>query len=351
MADRTFASIQAALATLMQDDVTSTINRSSVGFQLLDKKPARGKNITWDVKTGAARPTTAPIADGADVAVYNVDTKQPATLNFAHYHDAFAITGFAQAAAANTGNPEELRDLFKEELKDSAERLGGSMGVDVYTGNGIGDGTNIPVLGLLDPTSGGLLDSGTSGTIDRSVYTQFKGNVLDAKGQRANNELISSLNTAIYTASGKNSDLYLTSPKSFEILANSLKAQRRYVYDVTLARGQIKLDGGFFMIDWNGIPVFRDVACPAGYLVAVNTAEQFIRYMPQPSAGDFMQADKVGIMVTPETQLRASGTGVLGSLIELGKSGNKRKFEINIDWQVQSKNPNTGGFIKGLLES
>jgi hypothetical protein len=340
----TYATRGAAYATLFDARVASNINRSAVLFQLLKKLPCRGKNVTWDAKTGTAAPTTAPQAEGADVVDFLADDKQPASLAMAHYHDAFAVTGFMQAVARNTGNPEELTDAILSELKDSTDRLGASMGTHVYTGSGAAN----QVLGFFDATAGGLLNSGTYAGIDRSTYTQFKGINVDAKNQRISTGLVRELSRGIYTASGKNVEFYITTPICFDFLAESLKAQRRFVQDVSLSRGLIKLDGGFTAVDFDGVPVFRDVRCPAGYFGAFNSEEHLIRYMPQPTVEDYKRAE---VTATPEAQLKATGTGAMGKIVELAKSGDKTKIGIFIDWQVQARTPNAGGFILNCLES
>src|SRR5688500_2488261 len=119
MAVVNYASLSAALATLFEDDVSSQINRAVVLAQVLEVVPGTGKNITWAIRHGSA--TGATIADGADVSVFNNDTKAPATLDFGTYHDAFSITGKILAAARAAGNPRQLASLFVDELGDSTE--------------------------------------------------------------------------------------------------------------------------------------------------------------------------------------------------------------------------------------
>lgn len=339
----TYALRGAALATIFENKIAPQINRASVTLQLLNKIPADGKNVSWVAKVGTAVPTTAAIADGVDVTNYNADSKLAATLEFAHYHDAFAVTGFAQAAARIAGNPAQLANLLDDEANDSTDRLGAAIGTHIFTGTGAND----QMLGLIDGTAGGLLDSGTYAGIDRANYTQFKGNVVDAKNAPISSAAIRQLLRAIYTNSGKRADALVTTPIIFDQLAESLKAQRRFVQDVSLGRGQIKLDGGFTMLDFDGIPVFADVRLSAGYFCALNTTEHRIRYMPSPTSADYMNAY---VTATPEAQLKMSGTGLMGRVIKLARTGDKDKFGVFVDLQVQSRTPNAGGFIKNILE-
>jgi hypothetical protein len=143
----TLALRTAALATLFENRVANNINRSAVLLQLLPKIPADAKNISWDAQFGTAVPTTAAIADGVDVTNFNADEKIPATLAYAIYHDAFAVTGLAEAAARIVNNPTQLSDLIGDEMNDALDRLGAAIGRGIYWGTA---GSNT-MLGLCAP--------------------------------------------------------------------------------------------------------------------------------------------------------------------------------------------------------
>ena len=342
----TYALRQAALATIMEQRVAPQINRSCVLMQLLSAVPADGKNITWDVSTGTAVPTTAAIADGADIDTWNSDTKQPATLNYVVYHDAFAVTGLAEAAAAAAGNPQQLANLVDDELRDSLNRLGVSIGNDLY----VGTGASYQMTGLVDPTAGGITSTGTYAGISRGAYPQFAGNEVAGGNQRITRAMVRELKRKINKASGQFPSFYITTPESFDIFAETLQAQRRFVQDVSLqGRGPIKLDGGFEIVDFDGIPVFSDVRCPAGYFLALNTNEQRIRYMPFKSAYDILKA--VGITVSPESRLKTDSTPLMGKIKRIAPAGDKERLGIFCYLNVQSRTPNTAGCISGLLET
>jgi hypothetical protein len=142
----------------------SQINRATVLLQLVPVGNGPGKNLTWGGavrhRRSARRSPTARTS-----AAFNNDDKVPATLDYGTYHDAFAVTGKALAAAANTRNPDELADLFGDELGDSVERLAKGISQALYTG----DGSTDAIMGLCDNTAGAILDTGIYATINRVV--------------------------------------------------------------------------------------------------------------------------------------------------------------------------------------
>lgn len=348
----TYALRQAALATLFENTVASSINRSAVLFQLLPKIPADGKNITWNAKFGTAVPTTAAIADGVDVTNFNADSKIPATLNYAIYHDAFSVTGLAEAAARVAGNPSQLANLMDDEMNDALDRLGAAVGRDIYWGTG----SSNTMLGLCDPTAGAMIATGTHAGVDRSTYTQWAGNVVSAASGRLQVKQVRELIRKIKSASGKVPDFYIATPIVFDQLADQLSAQRRFVQEVNLPRAQglIKLDGGYDMIDFDGKPVFSDVrlentaSATSGLFLAINARETRLRYMPQMTAGQILK--QAGIKVTPEMQLGSATTGLMGKIIELAQTGDKRKLAIYSYIQPQVRQCNANGMLNNINE-
>src|SRR5262252_6403687 len=165
------ATIAASLTTIFEDMITSQINRATVLLQVLPVGPGTtGKNISWNARFGSA--VGGARAEGADVATLNCDDKVPATLEFGTYDDAFGVTGKAMAAARAARNPEELANLYLDELSDCVERLAKGIAIDLYTGSGAANF----ILGLV-ATGGGIMDTGTYANIDRAVRSQWQGSV------------------------------------------------------------------------------------------------------------------------------------------------------------------------------
>jgi hypothetical protein len=341
----------AALATLFEAKVQSNINRSCVGLQLFEKMAADGKNVSWDVATGTAVPTTAAIADGVDVDTFLADTKQQAVLTFAVYHDAFSISGLAEAAARAAGNPAQLADLLGDELSDSLDRLGAAIGYDFYWGTG----SSYKFQGLVDTSNGPFTDAGTYAGIARSGAAQWKGNVVDASKGRITVAKVRELVRKINIASGKSPDFYITTPIVFDQLADQLSAQRRFVQEVNLpSRGTIRLDGGYDLVDFDGKPVFKDVrlantaAADSGVFLACNSSSVRVRYLPHLPAPQILR--NAGITVTPEMQMNSAATGLIGKIEELAKTGDKRKLATYIYLTPQVRQPCANGVIQNINE-
>jgi len=345
MAARDFSSIDSALATIFENEVASQINRAVVSFQVIPSIPADGKNVSWDAKFGTATPTTAPIGDGTAVTVFNADTKVPATLQYTTYHDAFTVTGRAAAASAAAGNPSQLSNLFRDELTDSVNRLSSALGHDFY----LGTGASNQIMGLMDSTAGGIIDSGTYANISRSSQTQWKGNVVDAASSSLSFTLIRDLIRKIYVACGRKPDLFVCDPTQHEKLGLLYGAQRRYVDQVRIQGQTIKLDGGYNLLEIDGNPVVEDVQCPSGVFAGLNTREVRWRYLPQPSP-EQMQGSmgEVGLQGTPEMQFGVGAVKLMGRLKRLADTGDAANFQLIVYPQVQVRSPNTCGQIINL---
>lgn len=345
MSNRDFASIDAALATIFENEVANQINRAVVPMQVIPSIVADGKNVTWDAKFGTATPTTAAIADGAAVTTFNADTKTPATLNFTTYHDAFVVTGRAEAASRASGNPTQLSMLFRDELTDCSNRLASAIGKDFY----LGTGTSNAMLGIMDATSGGIIDSGTYAGISRGSQTQWKGTVVDAASGTLSFTFIRDLRRLIYVASGKKPDLYICDPTQHEKLGILYGAQRRYVDSVRIRGQAITLDGGYNVLEFDGTPVIEDILAPANTFIALNSREVRMRYLPQPGADSNQgSVGDVPILGTGEEQFGLAAVKMMGRLKRLADDGDSAKFQLIVYPQVQVRTPNACGFIKNL---
>lgn len=341
------STISSVLASLFDDQITMTINRSVVLGQLLEALPSAGKNLQWVPRTGTATPTTAPIADGADVSTYNSDTKLPAILGFTTYHDAFSISGRALAAARAANNPAELADLLGEELMESVTRLAAALGTHAYTGTG----SSNQILGLV-ATAGGIKSTGTYATIDRSVYTQWAATeVLNGGVPRALSfTLMRDTRRQIYQASGRKPDLIVCDPIQHEAYGKLFDAnqQRRYVQDVYLRGNKITLDGGYQVLEFDGIPVVEDHFCPTGQMLFLNTSEVKWRYLPFAASAPGMGQTEVGLHGTPEEQFGQSPMRLSARIQPLAVTGDAYKFQLLTYPQMQVKNPNTCGILGDL---
>jgi hypothetical protein len=342
------------MSLVYENNIARQINRAAPTLQILSKIPLRGqKAVDWEISTGTVNyAATAPIAAGADVTNFNRDTTTAAHLPITTYHEAFAYDGLGEAIAACSNSPSDLGNLRIYELDNASERLGSAMGLHLWTGTGASD----QVMGLIDPTSGALLDTGTYATVDKGSVTQFQGNVINAatfSGGSLTPALLRKGITKIFkTARGsKRPTLGVFSAEAFDKYAAIFDPQRRYQFVTELNVGgrQIKLDAGVDMMEFSGIPFIRDISIPettTGTLAMLNTNEVLIRYLPQPTSSELL--NNVNITVTQDGQMQSMGTGLTGKLMELARTGDRKKFAIYVYWQVQCRTPNTNLLVTGL---
>lgn len=347
MPNRDFAAASAALGTIIEPQVVSQINRAVVMARVLGVQPADNQKVTWDVRLGTS--VGAPIADGADVSTYNADTRVPASIDYGEYNDSFAITGRAMAAAMATRNPEQLANIFIEDMSDSVERLAFGIGADVYTGTGATD----RIWGLYGGAATPLGITGTYAGISRGTYSQWQSNVVDAGGKPASTGLLRDLRRKIYTASGMKHDLFICDPLQHQAIGEAMGVNRQQVDYVRRNDGMtIKLDAGYNALSFDGITVLEDVQHPAQTITAINTSFVRLRQLPAPPADIIgQQGSPIVIGGTPDEQLGPGRTNVQAFVIPFAKTGNLHKFGLYAFIQLQVKRPNTCGSIINLPAS
>lgn len=342
-----FAAITAVVAKLFNNAITTQLNRAIVLGQALDVRAESGQNIQWVARSGTEVPTTAVIADGDDVTIFNSDTREPAVLQYGTYHDAFKVSGKAMNAAWASGNPMQLATLFAEEMRYSIERLAVAVAADLYTGAG---GTDT-IMGLLDATNGAMLDSGTYAGLARSSRTYWKGNVVDALGTGLSFDNIRALNRAIYTVSGTAPDIYFCDAFQHEKLGRLYDPHRRYITDFTRNDGIArKLDGGYATsaLEFDGVIVLKDKRCPAGTFGALNSSYVSIAQLANSPKQLEYGSGIMGLAGTPETQKGAGRMGINAQILPLAQTGRAVKTALFCDPQLVSKRPNATGFITNL---
>jgi hypothetical protein len=336
--------IAATLAVIFEDQIVSQINRATVLLQVLPTGyGTTGQNIKWSARFGTA--TGGARAEGADVVTLNNDAKVPATLEYGTYDDAFGVTGKAMAAAAAARNPAELANLFVEELGDCVERLAKGIAVDLYTGTGATD----HIHGLV-ATAGGIMSTGTYAGIDRGARTQWQGTVMSngSIGRALTFDLMREMRRRIYTASGLKPDLIVTTPELHEKYGKLFGQQRRYVQEITLRGQTIKLDGGYQMLEFDGIPVLEDVDCPTGDMIFLNTRYVRVLQLPDGVNEANQSMGMLGLAGTEEEQLGMPSRKIVARINALGRNGDLYRFQLICYPQLQVKRPNSCGVITDL---
>lgn len=344
MAATDSAAIASALNQRYEDELETQINRASVALQVLPVRPGVGKNVAWDARVGTS--TAAAISDGATVTTFNADTKVPATLDFATYHDAFGVTGRAISMAYNSGGPAGLMNLFEEHLMESAERLASLINQELYTGTG---GTGPETIAGL--TSKALTLTGTYAGILRATYPQWAANVLanGGTGRDLTLQLMRDMRKAVYIASGRKPDLILCDPNQHERYGLLIGQQRRYVQEVQLRGEVIKLDGGYQVLEFDGIPVIEDKDAPAGTMLFLNTRTVAVRFLPdavqQVMGGT---AGERGVDGTEEEQEGVPQARLRARVQPLAVNGDVRNFALYCYPQLQVRRPNANGVLADL---
>lgn len=339
------ASIANSLATIFEDEIANQINRATVLLQLLPVGPGTGKNVQWSARFGTAVGGTR--ADGADLvpADFLNDSKVPANLDFGTYDSPFSVTGKAAAGAMASGNPAELENLFADEMGDAIERLAKGLQQDLYTGAGATD----EIFGFFG-ASGPLAATGTYAGIARGTFPQWASNVLanGAVPRALTLDLMREMRQEIYEASGEKPDLIVCDAALHRKYGSLFDSQRRWVDQVRLRGETIRLDGGYQMLEFDGIPVVEDVDMPAGTMLFLSTRHVKICQLPD-QVNQFNQSmGMVGIAGTDEEQFGDGATQLTARINPLARTGDAYKFQLILYPQLQVKRPNAQGQIVDL---
>jgi hypothetical protein len=344
MSTTALSSIASSLTVIFEDQIQSQINRATVLLQVLPTGfGSTGKDISWVARFGSA--LGGARGEGVAVATFNSDTKVPAKLDYGTYDDAFGVTGKALAGARASGNPSDLANLFVEELSETVERLAKGIAIDIYTGSGATDF----IFGLV-ATGGAIMSTGTYATIDRAVRTQWQGTVMSngAVGRALTFALMREMRRRIYTASGLKPDLIVCEPALHEKYGTLFGQQRRYITEVRLRGAMITLDGGYQMLEFDGIPVLEDVDAPAGMMLFLNT--RYVRVLQLPDEVNDVNQSKamIGLAGTSEEQLGMPSAKLRARINPLSRDGDLYKFQLILYPQLQVRRPNSCGVITDL---
>lgn len=361
------AEIAAALTQRFMDRIASTINRTVLMAQIAPVKSDRGQgqNVQWDAKFDGGE--GSPIADGADVTIFNNDDKVPAVLQYAVHHDAFRLTGLARAVAAAAGNPAALADLWLDALGDSVERQAKGISKQLY----LGDGTTSPQkLNGLVPTAGvaAVGDTGVYATIDRAARAAWRSSVIDAtQFDVANNptgrfnltvsgepapegiKMMRAASRAIYEASSEPYDVIVTSPLLHEAYGLATHAERRWVDQIRTANGPVKLDQGYQMLEFDGKVMIQDVDCPADEMLFLNTRHMHIQQLPDRVDRVNSSMGMTPVAGTADEFLGSGRTKLQARIQPLAINGDAFPFALYSYLQLCIKSPNRFARISGLI--
>jgi hypothetical protein len=277
----------------------------------------------------------------SDVTVFTSDKKTRATLDYATYHEAFSLSGKAMAGARATGNPEQLADLFMEEIKEALTRLAARISQKLYTG----DGTTDEFAGL---TQLALKSTGTYAGINRATAGNeaWRSNELLNGGvaRELTMPLLNETRRQARETCGMDPDLIIGSPIQWDKYGEMHGGERRMVQEVsevTLRGKKIVLDGGFTALRYGGMTFLWDVFCPDTNLLMLNTRHVGLKYLPDaPSKvnGGVAMMDIVG---TEEEQFGGGSSKLRARMQELAKNGDLHKFSAFVYPMVKVGRPNS----------
>lgn len=342
MPDITAGSLNPALEQFIREQVVKQYNRSTVTTNLMTKEVGNGKNLAWDVSVGTG--TGQVFDDGQIVSTFNADTEALAVLPWAEYGDAFKITGLAEDTAqfskTNLGNVW----LFK--MIQARERAGKLVNDDFWTGAG----TSSPqrLFGVTMASNGPLSPTGTYAGISRVTYPQFQGIVLGNGGipRALNQGLIQYGFEQVFNASGKVPTYGVTTSNIWRLLCELVGGERRVNQEVYIRGQKLTLSMGFHSVEVNGVPVFKDISVPSGYLAFFSEDSIGFEYLPtnptRVQRGKIMGT--VPLLGLPQEQSYEGAPGgslpLVANIITLPSQGNFESWMLDVTLQTKTKRPN-----------
>ncbi len=351
MASSDFATLNPALEQFIRENVVKQYNRSIVSTNLIAKQPGMGKNLAWDVSVGTG--TGQVFDDGQTVSTFTVDTEVLATMAWAEYGDAFKITGLAEDAAQFSKT--QLGNLWLFKMMQARERAGKLINDDLWAGTG----TTSPqtLFGLTMGSNGPLSASGTYANVSRSQYPQFQGITLANGGipRPVTLSLIEYGFEQVFNASGKIPTYGITTSNIWRLLCELAGGDRRIMQEVYVRGQKLNIALGYNAVEINGVPVFKDISVPSGYLGFFSDDSIFFEYLPtnpaRVSRGKVMAT--VPIAGLPQEQDMAgapsgAGTPLIANVIALPSQGNFESWMLDVTLGLKVPRPNAHFLIKDI---
>jgi hypothetical protein len=124
--------------------------------------------------------------------------------------------------------------------------------------------------------------------------------------------------------------------------------ERRWIQDVRLNSGIVKLDPGYMALEFDGVPVIEDINCPAGVMLMLNTAYVGL-LQPADEADSVNGAMGMAQVAGSASGLYGDGRSALRCRVQpLAKLGDALPVELVAYLQLRVKSPNTCGAIINL---
>lgn len=339
-----------ALEQYIRETVVKQYNRSIVTTNLIPKQPGMGKNLAWDVSVGTG--TGQVFDEGQVVSTFSADTELLATMAWAEYGDAFKITGLAEDGAQFSRT--QLGNLWMYKMMQARERAGKLINDDFWSG----DGSTGPqkLFGVTMASNGPLSSSGTYAGISRTTYSQFAGITLGNGGipRAVSLSLIEYGFEQVFNASGKIPTFGLTTSNIWRVLAELAGGERRMTQEATVRGYKLTINQGFNSIEINGVPVFKDISVPSGYLAFFSEDSIKFEYLPTAPArvqrGKIMATVPVAGLPQEQDMTGAPGGGgpLVANVIALPSAGNFESWMLDVALGLRVERPNAHFLIKDI---
>lgn len=352
MAVTSTTELNPALEQFIRQQVVKQYNRSSVTTNLIRKEVGMGKNLAWDVSVGTG--TGQVFDDGAEVSTFSADVELLATLPWAEYGDAFKITGRAEDGAQFSRT--ELGNTWMFKMIQARERAAKLINDDIWSG----DGSSGPqkLYGLTMATNGPLSVSGTyAGTMNRTTYPQTAGITLANGGIPRNLTLplIEYGFEQVFNASGKIPTWGITTSNVWRVLCEMEGGNRRILQEVYIRGQKLNISLGFNAVEVNGVPVFKDISVPTGYLAFFSEDSISLEYLPTAASriarGKIMATVPLAGLPQEQDMTGApmgAGQALIANVIALPSAGNFEAWMLDCTLGLKVTRPNAHLLIKDI---
>lgn len=346
MAAETLSDLSDALSQTFAPELYKQWNRMAVLASMIEAQRGLGKNAAFDTEFSGA--TAATVAEGADVSDGELasDVNVPAVFDWCHYRSSFKMSETEiDAAASSIGSADALMDLFADRVMGCGAKIASLINADLYTGDGTDGSGNNQLIGLF---GGALEASGLYGTINRSTYTEWKGNVLDASSGPLTMDLLYHLEQLIFVASGERPSMIVASPGIYRKYAGLFESVRRLSTD---GRGPLQYNAGADELFWKGIPVVRDKDCGTGKLAMLTPRHFKVKYLPRvQNPMDAVLRQDAAVVGSNGSDVKTV-TGIPMRIAILAKTGDSVKCSLKATIAMCNTRPAASGYITGISES
>lgn len=325
------ATITNNLNTTFAPVIADQLNQHTTTLSMIEKTIGEGKGIYFDAKV--ARGTSAgSYGSGADITGDDNDIEVPANLPWKYNKAEFKVTGDALAAAATAG-PAAYGNLFGKAIKDATVNLSVALASQIF-GDGTGN-SNKDLTGL-----GAIVaDTGTYAGIDRGTYSTWRSSVLANSGtlRSLSVTLLRQAEKKSFSATGMVPTVYVMGPDLYEAYEGLFDSSKRFNNPQVYSSA----DAGIAQLFFKGVPVIRDIYCPANKVYALNT--NFLEFR---QLKPVVMADGIQLVQAQDTITNADGSiGIQVAIEMLGKSGDNYKGFIKVYGNLVTERPNAHAVI------